>query len=164
MDSQSRVLRSGELAALAGVSTDTLRHYERNGLLPVIPRSANGYRVYRAETLDRVRLIRSALRLGFSIDELARVLRVRAAGGVPCKDVRNMAAAKLRDIRKREKELARMAAMLSKVIREWDRRLRNSSGRPAHLLQALAISESGGRLAPPFSSPRRWNSKRGEKP
>ena len=163
MDSQDRLLHSGELAAKAGVSTDTLRHYERKGLLPTTARSANGYRLYRAEALDRVRLIRSALRLGFSIDELARVLQVRAAGGVPCKDVRNMAAAKLRDLREREKELAEMAQMLSKVIRDWDRRLRKSNGRPAHLLQALAASDCGGRVAPPFSSSRRRNPKQGEK-
>lgn len=161
MDSQGGSLHSGELAALAGVSTDTLRHYERKGLLPVTPRSANGYRIYDTEVLDRVRMIRSALRLGFSIDELARVLQVRAAGGVPCQEVRNMAAAKLRGLREREKELTQMVSLLGKVIRDWDRRLRKSNGRPAHLLQSLAIGASGGHLAPPFSSSRRRNSRRG---
>ncbi len=158
----SRGLHSGELAALAGVSADTLRHYERKGLLPAAPRSANGYRVYGSDALDRVRLIRSALRLGFTINDLARVLRVRAAGGVPCRDVRNMAADKLRDLRRRKQELEQMERMLSKVIRGWDRRLRRSGGRHAHLLQSLHTAESGGRLAPPFSSRRGRNSKRGE--
>ncbi len=163
MDSQARSLHSGELATLAGVSADTLRHYERKGLLPPAPRLANGYRVYRAEALHRVRMIRSALRLGFSIDELARVLRVRAAGGVPCHEVRNMAAAKLRDLREREKELTQMVRLLGNVIRDWDRRLQNSNGRPAHLLQSLASGASGGHLAPPFSSSRGRNSRRGIK-
>ena len=74
-----------------------------------------------------------------------------------------MAAAKLCDFREREKELAETAKMLSKVIRDWDRRLRKINGHPANLLQALAASDSGGRLAPPFSSSRRRNPKRGEK-
>jgi DNA-binding transcriptional MerR regulator len=163
MDVGGQFLRSGELAALAGISTDTLRHYERKGLLPAAPRSANGYRVYRAEALDRIRLVRSALRLGFTIDELARVLRVQSAGGVPCQDVRNIAAAKLRELREREKELNQMVRMLGEVIRNWDRRLRKSKGRPAYLLQAIATAESGGHLAPPFSSARGRNPKRGKK-
>jgi DNA-binding transcriptional MerR regulator len=163
MDLQGRVLHSGELAAMAGVSTDTLRHYERKGLLPPAPRSVNGYRVYGVEALDRIRLIRTALHLGFSISELTQVLRVRSAGGIPCQNVRNLAADKLRKLRERKRELTQMIAMLGKVIHDWDRRLRNSKGRPAHLLQSLASNESGGHFAPPFSSPRRRNSKRGNK-
>src|SRR4051812_28364362 len=72
---ESRPFRSGELAKLAGVSTDTLRFYERNRLLPLAPRAANGYRCYPAESLQRVFLIRRALGLGFSVAELARVLK-----------------------------------------------------------------------------------------
>src|SRR5437899_6110658 len=60
--SNNRPLRSGELARRAGVSPDTLRHYERRGLLPRPQRSAAGYRLYSPEALARVRLIRGALR------------------------------------------------------------------------------------------------------
>jgi hypothetical protein len=67
----ARPLRSGELAKLAGVSPDTLRYYERNRLLPAPPRAANGYRCYPAQSLERVQLIRRALGLGFSVEELA---------------------------------------------------------------------------------------------
>ena len=164
MESQGRLLHSGELAALAGVSTDTLRHYERKGVLPTAPRATNGYRVYQVEALDRVRLIRAALRLGFTIGELSRVLRVRAAGGFPCKEVRGMAAAKLRDLRERKKELTRLVGVLERLIQDWDRRLRRSNGRPAYLLQSLPTGNSGGHLAPPFSSSRGRNPKRGERP
>ncbi len=62
-------LRSGELARLAGVSTDTLRHYERKGLLARPRRSCNGYREYPASDLDRVRLVRGALGIGFTLNE-----------------------------------------------------------------------------------------------
>lgn len=162
MKPEGRAMRSGELAAMAGVSSDTLRYYERKGLLPAAPRSANGYRLYPADTLERVRLIRSALHLGFTVDELAPVLRMRVAGGLPCKHVRDMAAAKLRELRERQKELAQLARELGRVVREWDRRLRNSGGGPARLLETLAETKCGGHLAPPFSSRRGRNSKRGE--
>src|SRR5205823_5406649 len=87
-------LRCGPLARMAGVSPDTLRHYERKGLLSP-GRSASGYREYSDQDLERVRMIRRALAVGFSLDELARMLEVRERGGVPCREVREMAAGKL---------------------------------------------------------------------
>ena len=72
MSSQS-YLRSGELARLAGISADTLRHYERMKVLAAPRRSAGNYRHYPPEALDRVRLIRRALAVGFSLPELARL-------------------------------------------------------------------------------------------
>ena len=65
-----RTLRSGELARLTGVSRDTLRLYERRGLLPAPGRSESGYRRYGTSAAHRVRLIRAALSIGFTIDEL----------------------------------------------------------------------------------------------
>src|ERR1043166_3504641 len=90
-----RELGSGELAALAGVSKDTLRFYERRRLLPNPRRAANGYRRYPAAALGRVRMIRAALSIGFTVNELASVLRVRDAGGTPCREVRRLAGEKL---------------------------------------------------------------------
>ena len=60
-------MRSGELARLVGVSTDTLRHYERLGLLEIPARTSGGYREYSSGSLERVRLIRRALSIGFSL-------------------------------------------------------------------------------------------------
>jgi DNA-binding transcriptional MerR regulator len=93
-----RPLRSGELARRAGVSPDTLRHYERRGLLPRPPRSAAGYRLYPPEALERVRLIRGALSIGFTVKELAAILSERDRGGAPCRRVRTLAAGKLSQI------------------------------------------------------------------
>src|ERR1700730_16243192 len=98
MSSEKSFYRSGELAELAGISTDTLRHYERKSVLPRPLRKANGYRQYPASALQRVRVIRRALAVGFTLDELAGVLSVRDSGGAPCKEVRALAAAKLSDI------------------------------------------------------------------
>src|SRR3954469_25386740 len=134
-------MRSGELAKLTGVSTDTLRFYERNRLLPLAPRAANGYRCYPQESLARVLLIRRALGLGFSVAELARILKARDSGGAPCKTVRALAAEKLDHIEAQMKELARFRKELAATLRDWDKRLAGAApGKPAHLLEAIAAT------------------------
>ena len=75
---EDRPLRSGELARLSGVSADTLRHYERKGLLKP-QRGSNGYREYPRHAVERLRLIRNALALGFKLDDLERVFKIRDA-------------------------------------------------------------------------------------
>ncbi|MFL6301427.1 MAG: heavy metal-responsive transcriptional regulator [Terriglobales bacterium] len=136
-------MRSGELAKLTGVSTDTLRFYERNRLLPLAPRAANGYRCYPQESLARVLLIRRALGLGFSVAELARILKARDSGGAPCKTVRALAAEKLDHIEAQMKELARFRKELAATLRDWDHRLASARpGKPARLLEAISASPS----------------------
>src|ERR1700760_5028296 len=88
-------MRRGSLAREAGVSPDTLRHYERKGVLPKPRRSPNGYREYPPEALARVLLVRRALAFGFTLDELARLLRARDRGGSPCREGRALAASQL---------------------------------------------------------------------
>jgi len=140
---QSKPFRSGELADLAGVSTDTLRFYERKRLLPLAPRSANGYRCYPRESLQRVLLIRRALGLGFSVVELARILKARDSGGAPCKTVRALAAEKLEQVEERLKELRRFRRELTTTLQDWDHRLAGAApGKPAHLLEAISASSS----------------------
>lgn len=74
-------MRSGQLARLTGVSTDTLQHYERLGLLPLPSRTAGNYREYSSISRQRVELIRRALAIGFSLSELRGILAVRDRGG-----------------------------------------------------------------------------------
>ena len=149
-----KLLRAGELARQAGVSTDTLRHYERRGLLPAPQRAANGYRQYSASSLDRVRLIRRALAIGFTIDELAVILKERDRGQAPCRKVRALAEAKLDEIETRLREMRSVRDDLRAVLRDWDSRLETTpaSGR-AGLLEALAkgslIQERNSPLTPP---------------
>lgn len=85
MQVNRQLLRSGGLASRAGASTGTLRYYEQRGVLSPPPRLSNGYRCYPAESLERMQVVRSALRIGFSTDELSRVLRIRQSSGVPCR-------------------------------------------------------------------------------
>ena len=119
-DPKQEYLRSGALARLAGVSTDTLRHYERKGLLKKPRRSGNGYREYPASDLDRVRLVRSALGIGFTLEELARVLRVRDGGGSPCSQVRALAGTKLAEVETQLRELTMLRDELRGLLKNWD--------------------------------------------
>jgi DNA-binding transcriptional MerR regulator len=133
-----RPLRASALARLAQVSTDTLRLYERRGLLPKPGRSANGYREYPEDALRRVRVVRQALSLGFTLEELGRVFRVRDQGGAPCRDVRALAGEKLVLVEARIAELARAKERLRAVLARWDSILAATPhGARAALLDAL---------------------------
>src|SRR5689334_24515830 len=134
--SSGTTLSAGELARRAGVSSDTLRHYERKGVIAPPPRGQNGYRRYPKEALARVLLIRRALGLGFTLDDLAGVLRVRDRGGVPCGRVRALAATKLVEVERRLRELMNLRNELRSVLREWDAQLaKTPAGKRAGLLE-----------------------------
>src|SRR6266516_758737 len=75
----------GKAAALAGVSVDTIRYYERLGLLQKAARTRAGYRIFPAAVVNRLTLVRNAQRFGFSLREIAGFLRVRDTGGAPCR-------------------------------------------------------------------------------
>ncbi len=139
--STDRPLYSGELARLAGVSPDTLRHYERCRLLPTAPRSASGYRLFPPHALRRVRLIQGALSIGFSIKELATIFGERDRGGAPCHRVRALAAGKLADLEARLRELRAWRRELRRTLAEWDHILgKTPKGQRAGLLEAYAAS------------------------
>ena len=142
MSLDKELLNSGELAKLAGVSTDTLRHYERKGVLARPQRSGNGYRQYPKNALQRVRLVRRALAVGFTLDELANILRVRDGGGAPCHEVRALAATKLSHIETQLKDLRALRDELRTTLEDWDGRL--ATGGRANLLESLAANESNG--------------------
>src|SRR2546423_3796300 len=136
--------RAGERARASGVSTDTLRHYERRVVHPRPRRSPNGYREYASESLARVLLVRRALAFGFTLDELARVLRARERGGAPCREVRALAAEKLAGVEARLRELAALRDELRAPLDEWDSRLsKTAAGGRARLLESLAARERG---------------------
>jgi MerR family transcriptional regulator, mercuric resistance operon regulatory protein len=140
-------MRSSALARAAGVSTDTLRYYERRGLLARPPRNASGYRCYPPEALHRVVVIQRALDAGFTLAELTRVLRQRDAGGVPCREVLAIASARLRDLDERIAGLIDLRDRLSTVVSSWRRTLdRTPAGVRARLLDTLAAAPSGANL------------------
>ena len=131
-------LQSGELARLAGVSTDTLRHYERLKLLAVPRRSTGNYRLYAPAALDRVRIIRRALAVGFTLPELSKIFKLRDSGGSPCRQVRALLQNKLTDLEGQIGDLMAMRDHLRAVRNDWDRRLSGTpDGTPALLLETL---------------------------
>jgi DNA-binding transcriptional MerR regulator len=131
-------MKIGEVARECGVSVDTIRHYEARGVLARCERDASGYRRYRREAIERVRLIRRALQLGFTIDELSRIFRQRAAGKAPCREVRALAERKLREVETRIGELLALRDSLATTIERWDERLgATAEGEAAHLLEDL---------------------------
>ena len=137
--SNNGALSSGELADLAGVSRDTLRHYERKGVLARPLRGHNGYRKYPREALQRVQLVRRALSVGFTLDELSKVLKVRDEGGAPCEEVRRLAAQKLVNVQDQLRELTKLRDDLHKTLRDWDGQLaRRPVGKRANLLESLS--------------------------
>lgn len=145
MNERARTLRSGELARAAAVSTDTLRHYERIGVLSPAPRSQSGYRAYPPESLDRVKLIQHALRLGFSLAELAEVLQARDRGGAPCKRVLGLLEDKLESLDDQIKDLVRLRKYMEQIVHDWRSRLgQGESGKRVHLLHSLAAAPAPG--------------------
>ena len=127
-----------EAARATGVSTDTLRHYERKGLLRGVTRTAAGYRRYSAATVERVLLIQRALVVGFSLADLTRVLGVRDRGGAPCQSVRALVGERLELLNQRIDELLALRDELRLLMTDWDTRLEKTpQGERAHLLEAL---------------------------
>jgi len=137
MDEQ--LLQAGEVARRAGVSKDTLRFYEQRGLLAPPQRRSNNYRAYPAGTVERVLWIRRVLAAGFTIDELARILAERDRGGIPCRSVRALGAAKLAEVEERLRELTVLRDSLRVLLADWDVRLAAAGpDTRAGLLEALA--------------------------
>ena len=134
----SATLRSGELARLTGVSADTLRHYEKLGVLPTSQRTQSGYRMFPQASIERVQLVQRALQLGFSLKELSEILRTLDAGGVPCHQVLRATQEKLYSLGQQIQELQRIQGYMRKLVREWQRKLKHTpDGHRAMLLQSL---------------------------
>ncbi len=107
----------GRIAELAGVGVETIRYYERCGLIERPPRPVHGgYRLYSEETVDRVRLIRQARELGFSLREIAALLSLRADPGADCAEVRERARTRLDAIDREIAHLRRMRSVLERLI------------------------------------------------
>ena len=133
-----KLLRSGQLARMTGVSTDLLRHYERIGVLPAAVRASNGYRLYPPQSAKRVCAVRSSLALGFSLAELSRIFALRDRGGIPCHKVRALAEEKLHHVEQSLTELRALRRQIRETLRLWDQRLAETGkGRRAELLESL---------------------------
>ncbi len=113
-----QTLRIGEVAKQAGVNLQTIHYYERRGLLAKPPRTASNYRAYPADAVLRVRFIKRAQELGFTLKEIDELLSLRAAPRTRCGDVRSRAEDKVRDIDDKLRTLKAMRRALTMLIGE----------------------------------------------
>lgn len=113
-------MTSGQLAARAGVNTQTLRYYERRGLLPRPARTRAGYRQYPADTADRLKFIKRAQELGFSLSEIGELLALRVRHVSACDSVKAKTEAKLDVVEEKLRELERMKRSLEQLVTACD--------------------------------------------
>lgn len=111
-------LTIGAFAKSAGVNVETIRFYQRKGLIVEPDRPYGGIRRYGEADVARVKFVKAAQRLGFSLDEIAQLLKLE--DGTHCSEAAEIAGARLADVRERLANLARVEAALSKLIRECD--------------------------------------------
>ena len=114
-------LKIGAVAAQSGVSIDTLRFYEKTGVLDRPQRTAKGYRVYDGSVLERLAFIGRAKLLGFTLAEIREIISEARHGQDPSEFVRTAVRRKLWQAEERVKEIRKYRKQLAKVLREWDK-------------------------------------------
>lgn len=150
-----KTLKIGEVAAQAAVNIQTLRYYERRGLLEAPERSASGYREYPPETVQLIRFVKRAQDLGFTLAEIEELIALRDANGRQRGNVRVLAEAKMRDI---DKKLAQLQAMRSALYTLIDSCV-CGKGRPTcPILEALDDPRDAAGQEQPIA-PRRKNAR-----
>jgi len=107
----------GQVAKHAGVGVETVRFYERKGLLEEPQRKASGYRQFDEQVVDRIRFIRRAKELGFTLNEIKELLELRLDPATTCADVKSRGEAKIEDVEEKIRSLQRMKQALVKLTK-----------------------------------------------
>jgi MerR family mercuric resistance operon transcriptional regulator len=110
-------LTIGKLAKKTDVNIETVRYYERRGLIPKPKRKESGYRKYSDDTVKRILFIKHAKELGFSLHEIHELLSLKLDPVTPCSEVKNKAVIKIKDIEQKIKKLSNMKKALVKLTR-----------------------------------------------
>ena len=113
-------MRTSEVASQAQVNTQTLRYYERRGLLREPERTASGYRAYTPDAVRVVRFVKRAQQLGFTLDDIEDLLHLADGGPASCKEARTMARTRIADLQQRINELAGMRDALTQLVDTCD--------------------------------------------
>lgn len=114
-------MRSAEVASEAGVNVQTLRYYERRGLLTAPARLPSGYRDYLPETVRTVRFVKRAQQLGFSLEEIETLLDLAAGGPASCETAKTLASEKIRALDDRIAAMASMRESLRRLVSTCER-------------------------------------------
>jgi MerR family mercuric resistance operon transcriptional regulator len=131
-------LTIGELASRAGVNRETVRYYERRRLLPRPARSVTGYRIFSDDMVDRLRFIKHAQALGFTLDEIRELLSLRLGERSPCDEVRARAARKLSDVEEKIAALERIRSALGGLVAACEARRPTA---PCPILKSLEMRD-----------------------
>ncbi len=135
-------LQIGELATRSGVSVDTVRYYERRQLITRAVRSNAGYRIFPVETVERIRFIKQAQELGFSLDDI-RELLTDSDGEAECRRVRDILREKLTELDKRLKMMREFRRTVARNLASCEREL-NEHGQEAQCPVVINIERAGG--------------------
>lgn len=117
----------GELAKMSGVGIETIRYYERIGLVKPIARKTSGYRVFNRDSYKAIRFLKHAQELGFSLTEIKDLLKLRADKESRCEDVQAKAERHLKEVEEKIAKLGSIREVLSQLIRQCRSRNTNSS-------------------------------------
>ncbi len=134
-------LKIGEVARRAELGVETLRYYERRGLLGSPRRTESGYRLYPQAIFGRLDFIRKAQAMGFTLEEIARIIQESESGQSPCADVRRIARQKLVELDKKLKELRQFRVELARTVEEWERK-GSAAGKICGLIEGSRIDHA----------------------
>lgn len=131
-------LKIGEVSLASGIGIEALRFYERSGLLGKPVRSESNYRLYDEGVLERLAFIKKAQTLGFSLDEIKRIINDAQSGASPCDDVREIVRRRLTELDGRMREMKRYRKELAETLEEWDK-VGRAPGHICGLIEAAEI-------------------------
>ena len=132
-------LKIGEVSQLSGIGIEALRFYERSGILGKPARTASGYRVYDRSVIDRLAFIRKAQTLGFSLDEIRRIIAESKAGESPCEEVREIVRRRLTELDERLRQMRRYRRELSETLAVWDAQEGDAAGDICGLIEGAGL-------------------------
>lgn len=138
-------MRSSEVATKAQVNVQTLRYYERRGLLAEPQRTSSGYRVYTPDAVQVVRFVKRAQQLGFTLDDIEDLLHLADGGPDSCQEAKAMARSRIADLQRRIDELAGMRDALARLVDTCDQPRRKRECPILHDIQTAATTTSTGR-------------------
>jgi DNA-binding transcriptional MerR regulator len=118
---QHKMLKIGDVSKKSGIGIEALRFYEKSGLLEKPSRTMSGYRVYDADVLERLAFIKQSQALGFSLEEIKRIIDDARTGKSPCAEVREIVSRRLEELDERMREMRRYRKELAETIEEWNK-------------------------------------------
>lgn len=146
-ESKPKRLKIGEVSFLTGVGVETLRFYEKIGLLDRPGRTPSGYRVFHEGIVERLAFIKKAQVLGFTLNEIRELIVHKSKGENPCAEVRTIVRQRLQDLNDRIRQMIEYRDELSSTLEEWDE-IGEQDGHVCGLIEGASMNHEIGRIKP----------------